>query len=602
MSTLDRGLDPGLDHAAADLDAEVDVLVVGAGQAGLGSGFWLSRLTRASFLIVDAAPRAGQSWCDRWDSLNLFTPRRFSALPGMRFPAGLGAYPSRDETARYLARYARRHDLPVRWNTRVRQVTPDGGGFVAVTDRGTIHARHVVVATGPFHGPALPPAAADLDPAVRQLHSSSYRRPGDIVTQDVLVVGGGNSAAQLACELAATHSVTVTSPGQPWYLPERVLGVGLYWWIYLTGTLNADADTAVARHVQRRGDPIIGRDLARLVAAGRVRLLPHRVVGARGRTVDLADGSTLTPGTVLWCTGYRPDYRWLQVPGALDPDGRPRQDGGASPVPGLHWMGLPWQTRLNSSIIDGVDRDARALASRLRDQLTAAAPGNGGTGGTGPETRRVAAYFDRHAARYDRQMQTAERLLLGAHRDWAVRQVDGRVLELGVGTGLNLPLYAPGVQVTGVELSEAMIEQARNRVATGTVAAQVDLRLGDVQHLPLADGSVDAALSTYTFCSIPDPDAAAREALRVVRPGGRLVLVEHGIAGGPLVRAAQRLLDPLSVRLHAEHLRRDPLPFLLRAGWQIETVERTGFARIVYRIVARRGRHDAHPVAPGPSG
>lgn len=581
---------PAPDHRSADPDVEVDVLVVGAGQAGLGTGFWLSRQTRASYLIVDAAPRAGQSWCYRWDNLTLFTPRRFSALPGLRFPTGPDPYPSRDETAGYLARYARRHDLPVRWNTRIHQVTLSGGGFVAATDRGTIRARHVVIATGPFHGPALPSVTADLDSAVRQLHSSSYRRPADIPTSDVLVVGGGNSAAQLACELAATHSVTVASPREPWYLPERILGISLYWWIYLTGILNADADSAVARHVRRRGDAIIGRDLARLVAAGRVRLLPHRVVAARGSTVELADGTALTPGTVLWCTGFRPDYRWLQVPGALDPEGRPRQRGGASPVLGLHWMGLPWQTRLNSSIIDGVDRDARALAHRLRDQLTAL---SSGTAGTGPATRRVAAYFDRHAPRYDRQMQTAERLLLGAHRDWAVRQVDGQVLELGVGTGLNLPRYAPGVQVTGVELSEPMIEQARRRAADGALAAQVDLRVGDVQRLPLADDSVDAALSTYTFCSIPDPELAAGEALRIVRPGGRFVLVEHGSASGRLVRTAQRLLDPLFVRLQAEHLCRDPLPYLQRAGWQVESVERTGFAGMVYKVVARKSGRDA---------
>lgn len=586
------GLCPDRGSAVAD----VDVLVVGAGQAGLGAAFWLSRRARASYLVVDAAPRAGQSWYDRWESLVLFTPRRFSALPGLRFPAGPGPYPSRDEMADYLARYTRHHGLPVRWGTRVHRVALDDAGFVATTDHGTIRARHVVVATGPFHGPVLPPAAAAIDPTVRQVHSSAYRRPADVVTHDVLVVGGGNSAAQLACELAATHAVTVASPREPWYLPARLLGVSLYWWLLLTGSLNARTSSLLARQVRRRGDPVIGRDLARLVAAGRVRLLPHRVVAARGRTVELADGTTLTPGTVLWCTGYRPDYSWLQVPGALDADGRPRHDGGASPVPGLHWMGLPWQSRLNSSIIDGVDRDARALAGRVREQLAALAPDEAAT-------RRVASFFDRHAPRYDRQMRSAERLLLGAHREWAVRQVDGqvddgrvdgrvagRVLELGVGTGLNLPRYAPGAQVVGVDLSEAMLERARRRVTDGGVDARVELRVGDVQRLPLADDSADAALSTYTFCSIPDPELAAREALRVVRPGGRLVMVEHGRAASGPVRSVQRLLDPLLVRLQAEHLCRDPLTYLRRAGWQIESTQRTGFAGIVVKVVARK--HD----------
>ena len=347
----------------------VDVLVVGAGQAGLGTGYWLSQRTSASFLIVDAAPRPGESWCDRWDSLTLFTPRRFSALPGLRFPKGKGRYPTKAEMQAYLAGYARRFELPVLLNTLIEVVEPaEGGGFVARTDRGTISARHVVVASGPFSRPAVPAAAEGLDAEVVQLHSSEYQRPSDIVAGDVLVVGGGNSAAQLACELAATHQVTVAAPGPLWYLPEEILGISLYWWIYLTGILNAGADSWVGRYVRERGDAIIGRQLDRLVADGTVRLLASRVVRGKGRTLTLEDGTALTPSTVLWCTGFRPDYPWLRIPGALDPDGNPRHHQGASPVQGLHWMGLPWQTRLNSSIADGVNRDARDLVSRLQSQ------------------------------------------------------------------------------------------------------------------------------------------------------------------------------------------------------------------------------------------
>jgi putative flavoprotein involved in K+ transport len=182
----------------------------------------------------------------------------------------------------------------------------------------------------------------------------------------VLVVGGGNSAAQLAVELSRTHAVTVASPGPPWYLPVTLLGVDLYRWLHLTGVLNADRDSRVARHVRRRGDPIIGTELRGLVQTGRVRLLPHRAVAAEGRSVRLADGSDVAVSSVLWCTGLRPDTGWIDVPGATDADGAPLHDAGASPVRGLHWMGLPWQTRLNSSILDGVDRDGRRVAARIR--------------------------------------------------------------------------------------------------------------------------------------------------------------------------------------------------------------------------------------------
>jgi len=229
-----------------------------------------------------------------------------------------------------------------------------------------VRARHVVVATGPFHRPHRPPASGDLDPAVRQLHSSDYRRPTDVSDGDVLVVGGGNSAAQLALELAdAGRRVIVASPARPWFLPETILGVSMYWWIYLIGVLNADRNAAVSRYIRRRGDAIVGTRLRTLVRRGRVRLLPHRVTGAHGHHVTLADTTTVAVTTVLWCTGFRPDTSWIDVPGAADDNGTPVHDAGASPAPGLHWMGLPWQTRLNSSIIDGVDRDARATARRI---------------------------------------------------------------------------------------------------------------------------------------------------------------------------------------------------------------------------------------------
>ena len=347
-----------------DLPAEVDVLVVGAGQAGLGVAQQLRRHHHLRVLVVDADP-VGHSWRERWDSLQLFTPRRFSRLPGLRFPAGPTRSPSRLEMADYLQQYAVRFALPVRTGVQVQRLSRSGAAFLAQTTVGDLVARQVVLATGPFRQPHVPGASSGLDPSVRQLHSSAYRRPGDVPPGEVLVVGGGNSAAQLAVELAATHDVTVASPGQPWFLPEDVLGVSTYWWTLLTGVLNARADARVSRYVRRRGDAVVGTRLRELVQQGAVRLLPSRVVHGEGRRVHLADGTVVPVSTVLWCTGFRPDTGWIDVPGALDADGAPVHDLGASPVPGLHWMGLPWQTRLNSSIIDGVDRDARRTVRRV---------------------------------------------------------------------------------------------------------------------------------------------------------------------------------------------------------------------------------------------
>jgi len=311
------------------LPIEVDVLVVGAGQAGLGAAYWLTQQPGLRVLVLDRAS-VGQSWLDRWDSLMLFTPRRFSSLPGLRFPGGPTRCPTRTEMADYLRTYVEHHGLPVRTGVDVQRLTAAGDGFIVETSAGSMVASQVVVATGPFHCRHVPAAAAHLAPEVFQLHSYDYRSPVDVPPGDVLVVGGGNSAAQLAVELSDTHRVTVAAHREPWYLPVSLLGIDLYWWSYLTGVLNADRDSRASRYVRRRGDTIVGRRLR-----------------------------------VLWCTGFRPDTSWIDVPGAVDDDGSPVQTAGASPVPGLHWMGLPWQTRLNSSIIDCVDRDARAVSERV---------------------------------------------------------------------------------------------------------------------------------------------------------------------------------------------------------------------------------------------
>jgi putative flavoprotein involved in K+ transport len=359
-----------------------DVLVVGAGQAGLGTAWWLTRKGIRDVVVLDVG-EVGGSWLRRWDSLQLFTPRRFSSLPGRRFPAGPTPSPDRTEMAGYLRSYAARLGVPVRTGTPVTRLTRDDGGFCAQTPDGPVRARQVVLAVGPFTRPRVPAASQQLDPSVHQLHSSRYRRPADVPPGPVLVVGGGNSAAQLAVELAATHQVTVVAPREPRFLPERRWGVGIYWWLLLSGVLNAGSGSRVARGVRRRGDAIVGRDLARLRDAGSIGWLTGRVVGAHGTALRLDDGRAVEVSAVLWCTGSLPETGWLDVPGALDADGLPLHDRGASPVAGLHWMGLPWQTRVNSSIIDGVDRDARRTARRIaggvpgRQERTPGTPSGG---------------------------------------------------------------------------------------------------------------------------------------------------------------------------------------------------------------------------------
>jgi ubiquinone/menaquinone biosynthesis C-methylase UbiE len=207
--------------------------------------------------------------------------------------------------------------------------------------------------------------------------------------------------------------------------------------------------------------------------------------------------------------------------------------------------------------------------------------------GTRLTTARVRRYFDTHAGEYDRQFGAAEQRLLGDQRRWATSRAHGRVLELAVGTGLNLPLYPAAVRhVLGVDVSEGMLDRARARIAAHGLGERVEVRPGDVEDLDLADGSVDSVVSTYSLCTVADPVAALREARRVLVPGGRLVLVEHGAARGVWLRGLQRLLNPASVRWQADDLLRDPRELASAAGFTITEADRAGVGGLAHRVSA----------------
>ena len=351
------------DGTTADADVDVDVLVVGAGQAGLALGWHLARTGR-SFLLVDAGPEIGHVWRSRWDSLRLFTPADYDSLPGLPFPGPADGYPGKDAVADYLRGYAARFELPVRLHTRVSRLTRHAGGYRADTTTGVVTARQVVVATGPFQTPYTPPCAADLARTVVQVHSADYRNPDQLPDGPVLVVGAANSGLQIALELAgAGRRVTVSAGSRPPMLPQRLLGRDLFWWLTRTGALRASAGSPIARRMRARGDLVIGtrpRDVAR---AG-ITEAP-RLVRADGRTIRFEDGRELGVSAVVWATGYRSDHRWLDVPGVLDDDGRPRHVRGLTAAPGLAFLGLPWQHTRGSALLGCVGQDAAWLADRL---------------------------------------------------------------------------------------------------------------------------------------------------------------------------------------------------------------------------------------------
>jgi len=340
-----------------------DVLIIGGGQAGLAAAYFLS-MRGVPHLIVDRGEEIGEAWKRRYDSLQLFTPRIYSRLPGMRLPGNPRGFPSKDEIAEALQRYAADHRLNVRLGTEVLSLKKINGEFQAETDRGTFTARHAIVATGPFQSPWIPPLSKDLDPSVTQIHSSRYRNPSDLRPGSVLVVGSGNSGAQIAAELAQSRRVILSAGHRMSFMPLTLFGKSAFWWFDKLGILNAPADSRIGRMVRERPDPVFGFELKRLLTTKSVVLKP-KTVKAEARAVHFADGTSVEADNVVWATGFRSDYGWLHVPGALDGQGKPRHHRGASPVSGLYYVGLPWQTSRNSALIGGVGRDAEEIVRKI---------------------------------------------------------------------------------------------------------------------------------------------------------------------------------------------------------------------------------------------
>jgi putative flavoprotein involved in K+ transport len=342
-------------------DQQLDVVVVGGSQAGLAMAWHLAQQGRR-FVVLEAAPEVGQVWRSRWDSLKLFTPAQYDALPGMAFPAPADTYPTKDPVADYLQAYAKAFDLPVRLNARVTDLRGVGDAFEVRTADATYRARQVVVATGPFQVPFVPPPAAKLDASVTQVHSADYRNPQALPDGPVLVVGGGNSGFQIAEELAATRTVELSIATKNPMLPQRRAGRDLFWWLNRLGVMRVTAGSRLGRRASRR-EFIIGTNRRRLERAG-VRFRP-RLVDAEGRTVRFADHSLLEDvGVVVWATGYRSDYAWIHLPDVVR-EGHVVHRRGVTEVPGLYFLGLSWQHTRGSALLGFVNDDATYLAEQI---------------------------------------------------------------------------------------------------------------------------------------------------------------------------------------------------------------------------------------------
>jgi putative flavoprotein involved in K+ transport len=338
-----------------------EVVVVGGGQAGLAIGYFLAQQGR-QFTILEAALEPAAAWRRRWDSLRLFTPARYDALPGLPFPGDPDRYPSRDEVAAYLTDYARRFELPVELDSQVRSLRRVDGAYLVELDDRMYEADQVVVATGPFQVPLVPPIAKRLDAEVVQLHSSAYRGPADVADGRVLVVGGGNTGFQIAEELASSRKVHLSIGSRQMPLPQRLLGRDLFWYLDATGLIRKTAATRIGRRMAGR-DTLIGSSPRALRRRHGVEL-HGRAVDAAGSTVSFDDGTTLDVRGVIWATGFGVDHSWIDVP-VFDDDGRLVHERGVTESQGLYFLGLTWQHTRGSALLGWVNDDAEYIARRI---------------------------------------------------------------------------------------------------------------------------------------------------------------------------------------------------------------------------------------------
>lgn len=352
-----------------------DVIVIGGGQAGLSVGYHLSR-AGARFVILDAHQRVGDAWRQRWDSLRLFTPAKFDGLDGMPFPATRNDFPTKDEMADYLESYARRFRLPVRTGVRVERLFERAGRYVVKAGSLELEASQVVVAMAKYQRAKVPGFARSLSPDITQLHALDYRNPSQLEAGGVLLVGAGNTGADIALETArAGHHTWLAGRdvGQVPFRPERFVGRNLVMPVLFRVLFRhvLTVDTRIGRKARRavltRGGVRIRVKSSDLSAAG-IEQAP-RVVGVREGKPLLEDGRTLAVSNVIWCTGFHPGFDWIDLP-VLDRHGHPNHlQGVAEGRPGLFFVGLPFLYSLSSSMIHGVGRDAARIVAAIQSRL-----------------------------------------------------------------------------------------------------------------------------------------------------------------------------------------------------------------------------------------
>jgi putative flavoprotein involved in K+ transport len=359
---------------------QFETVIIGGGQAGLAMGYHLAK-RKQPFVILDANERIGDAWRKRWDSLRLFTPARYDGLPGWRFPARGWSFPTKDEMADYLEAYAGRFELPVRTGVHVDRLSRAGDRYVVTSGERRFEAGKVVVASGAHQTPRIPEFADELDPGIVQLHSSAYTGPGQLRKGGVLVVGAGNSGAEIAFELSRTHRTWLSGnevdeiPVRHGSVPARLVLPIVRFLFHRVLSMSTPIGRKVGPKVAFKASPLIRVKSKNMTAVGIERVA--RVAGVRHGLPQLDDGGELDVANVIWCTGFRQQFSWIDLP-VFGDDGQPLHERGiVQSEPGLYFIGLLFLYAVSSDVLIGVGRDAKHIATQIaRLQQSGATPRN----------------------------------------------------------------------------------------------------------------------------------------------------------------------------------------------------------------------------------
>lgn len=345
---------------------KLDYVVIGAAQAGLAMGYHLQKMNK-NFIVIDGENEIGASWLNRWDSLKLFTSTEYNHLPGLKFEAPKGHYPTKFEVAAYFKLYVKTFDIPVQLNTLVTSVRKTENGFYVEYKGGVLEAENVIVATGPFHIPYTPPCHTKLSKDVLQMHSNYYKGLNQLQKGDALVVGGGDSGYQILNEISKEGSRTVYFSGNTNVrsIPQQFLGKTIWWWFTLIGFLSYTKYSWIGKKINAATQPVIGTDVKEIlsrknvIAVGRTKDALHEEMFFESKKIS-------TIKNIVWATGYRPNFKWIEGL-ELDANSYPKNYRGVSNITGLYFIGLPWMYTRGSATLGGVSKDASYLANEIRD-------------------------------------------------------------------------------------------------------------------------------------------------------------------------------------------------------------------------------------------